>query len=96
MDDSLRAAIARVQQATGYADEDAERAVPEYNGWQYGERVRIIEDDEREGLFAGDEGFIVIGEVGAPEYGNVRTAIHIIPDGMDGPCEVAYDNIESA
>lgn len=96
MDDALRATIARIQQETGFVDDDADRAVAEHEGWQYGERVRIVEDDERHGLFMGDEGIVIISEVGAPEFGNVRTMLGVLIDDTDCPMEVSPFNIESA
>jgi hypothetical protein len=96
MDDALRATIARVQQSTGFVDADAERAVASHEGWNYGERVRIVEDDEREHLYAGEEGYVIISEVGAPEYGNVRISLCILLDDTDCPMPVSPFNIESA
>lgn len=72
------------------------RPVESYDGWSFGERVRAIEDDERDGISAGDEGYLVLQEVGAVEYGNVRTDTAILIDGYDDPCSTDLDNIEPA
>lgn len=59
-------------------------------------RFRVLDDDEREGFYAGTEGEIVLGVVGGAEHGNERVALHYIEDGMDEPTgEVSdLDNFE--
>lgn len=84
------------------ADEAEERIVEEYTDpqsgdtFKHGERVRIISDaQEDDGIFEGTEGKLHICEVGAPEYGNVRTVVLFHEDGMTDPGdEVHLDNIE--
>jgi hypothetical protein len=45
---------------------EIDRPVPESEGWKFGERVFVI-DDDRSGLaFAGDEGIVLTEEVGDP------------------------------
>lgn len=73
-----------------------ERPVERYDGWSFGERVRVIEDDERDGLCAGDEGYLVLQEVGGAQYGNVRTDVGVLMDGYDTPLSTDLDNLESA
>lgn len=75
--------------------DDPERKVETHEGWTYGERVRVVQDDENEGLFEGTEGNLLIEKLGAAEYGNVRVGVFFVEDGMDGPVEVRdYDYIE--
>jgi hypothetical protein len=76
--------------------DELDRPIEELDGWHFGERVSVIEDDEPRGVFAGDEGVLLISEVGAPEYRNVRNAFHILIDGTDCPMEVDPLNIEGA
>lgn len=73
-----------------------ERPVEEFEGWTFGERVRVVEDDEDNGLFEGDEGTLVPEEVGAPEYGNVQVKLYLLIDDTDCPIGVTADQIEPA
>lgn len=73
-----------------------ERAMPEHAGFSFGDRVRVLEDDEDRGLFEGAEGVLIIEQVGAPEYNNVRTALYFVEDGMESGNEVHADDIEQA
>lgn len=73
-----------------------ERPVEKHEGWSFGERVRAIEDDERDGVFAGDEGYLVLQEVGSTEYDSVRVDVAILLDGTDSPISTDVYNIESA
>lgn len=73
--------------------DDPERKVEEYEGIYFGQKARVLEDDEENGVFEGDEGRIIIEKLGAAEYGNLRTAMFIIIDGM-GPVEVEPENLE--
>lgn len=91
--ETFEEAISRVEAILG---EQINRPVAEHDGWHFGERVRIIDDDDDKGVFAGDEGHVVIEKVGAPEYGNVRTCVAVLVDGTDAPTEVGLDNIEPA
>lgn len=75
---------------------EVDRPVKEHDGWQFGERVRVIEDDEPHGMYASDEGILVIEEVGSAEHGNVRTAVCILIDDTDCPMEADLFNIEGA
>lgn len=85
---------AEVQRLEEHLDDPA-NAVHELDGFQFGERVRVIEDDEDNGIFAGDEGDLILEEVGAVEYGSQRVMACIVQDGM-GPMEISTDNIEGA
>lgn len=93
---TLAERIEKLKQDIGFVDEEADRAVDTFEGFTYGERVRVLGDEDSEGLCAGDEGHIVISTVGGAEYRNERVAIAIIVDGMDAPLEVQPDNIEPA
>lgn len=76
--------------------DDRDRAVDEMDGWHFGESVRIIEDAEQpDTVFAGDEGDLILEQVGAAEYGNVRTAAFFVQPGVMDPVEVTLDNIET-
>jgi hypothetical protein len=46
-------------------------------------RVRILEDDDNEGLLADTEGELSASVVGAAHFGNERVAFHYTEDGMD-------------
>lgn len=76
--------------------EKIESPVERFDGWSFGERVRAVEDDDREGVCAGDEGYLVLQRVGSAEYGNVRTDTSILIDGQDSPLSTDLDNIEPA
>lgn len=78
----------------GLLGDEVSRPVKDAHGWSFGERVRVIEDDENAGVFENDEGWIVLESVGAAEYGNVRTAFMILLDGSDCPIEIPFDIIE--
>jgi hypothetical protein len=91
---SLAETIKKIEQETGYVEDEPARAVEEHEGWHYGERVRIVEDDDDEGLFADDTGYLILSEVGARKYGNLHTKPYFLPDGMDTPLPVSLDNIE--
>jgi hypothetical protein len=86
--------IEQVREATGAEPDAPDRAVREHEGFTYGDRVRVLDDVEEEGVFADDEGVLVIERVGAAEYQNERVMLGLIPDGMDGAVEVTSDNIE--
>lgn len=90
---SFQDELQKVEEILG---EKVERPVERYEGYSFGERVRVVEDDDRDGLFAGDEGYLVLQEVGAAEYGNVRTDVGILMDGYDSPQSTDIDNIEPA
>lgn len=92
-EDTLEDRIAKVKAATGYDDAD-EEAVLEAEGFTYGDRVRVVEDNEEEGVFAGDEGFVLPCKVGAAAYGNERVMLAFLIDGFDSPVEVTPDSIE--
>ena len=74
--------------------DDPERAVKEVDGFTFGERVRVLEDDEEEGVFEGDEGVVLIEKVGAAKYGNERAAVFLKCDGRD-PVEITMLEVES-
>lgn len=48
----------------------------------------VIEDDEDEGLYSGDEGELTACVVGAPEYGNERVAFAFKVEGFSEGVEV--------
>jgi hypothetical protein len=75
--------------------EPVERPVEEYKGWHFGELVRVLEDHPG-GPNVGDEGTLVLQEVGSPEYGNVRIDVSILLDGWDCPMDVNIAAIEAA
>lgn len=76
-------------------DENGSWVVAEYEGWKTGQKIRALEDDEDEGIYAGDEGTLLIEVVGSPEYGNERIAFSIKTEQMDA-AEVARANFEAA
>jgi hypothetical protein len=82
-----------VKRETGYVEE--EEAVEEFEGFTYGDRVRVIEDAENEGIFSGDVGYVLPCKVGAVEYGTNRVMLAFLPDGMDSPSEVRPDQVEA-
>lgn len=69
--------------------------IKELDGWKFGERVRVLEDDGDEGIFAGDEGVLVLEIVGSEEFHNERICASFITDGCDGGGEVDLGNIEA-
>lgn len=89
---NLDEAVKLVENATGFT---SDRPVAELHGWHYGERVRAIEDDDDNGIFAGDEGYLIIEEVGSPQHNNVRISTGFIADGYDSDNEVSLNNIEA-
>jgi hypothetical protein len=89
---NLDEAVKLVEDATGFR---ADRPVAELNGWHYGERVRVIEDDDPNGVYADDEGYLVLEEVGSVELGNLRIAAGIVPDGQDCENDISLDNLEA-
>lgn len=93
-DSRLAERVKRVTNATGYVEE--EEAVFEHDGWNYGDRARMTEDNDDEGVFSGDEGWLVPCKVGAVEYGSTRTVLYFLADGMSSPIEVQPDQIEAA
>lgn len=93
-DTRLAEAIKKVHDATGYVEE--EQAVFEYEGWNYGERVRVTVDNDEEGVFSGDEGYLVPCKLGSVEHRSARTALYMLVTGMSSPVEVKPDEIEAA
>ena len=73
---------------------EIEDPVPEFQGWNFGERVRPIEDDDERGIFADEEGVLVIERVGSENYGNVRVAMYFVADGCDSGNEVTPEDIQ--
>jgi hypothetical protein len=57
-------------------------------------RFRVLADDEREGVFEGDEGTLTACVVGSAYYGNRRVMFGFTPDGNDGADEVDLDNMD--
>lgn len=70
--------------------EPPENPLREADGWSFGERVTVIEDDDDHGLCAGDEGMLVIESIGG------RTVHSILMDGNDTTLQVDPDNIDGA
>ena len=75
-------------------DEEGRLMVAEYEGWKTGDKIRVLEDDEEEGVWEGNEGTLELEIVGSPDYGNERVSFAIVQDGVD-PLEVQPDNIEA-
>lgn len=90
----LQIAMEKIRKATGYVEDEPSRAVEEHEGWHYGERVRIMEDDDAEGLYEGDAGYLIFSEVGARAHGNLHIKPYFLMDGYDSPSPVSLDNIE--
>lgn len=66
---------------------DVERPVETHEGFTFGDRVHLIEEDE--------DCTLVIEIVGGAEYDNERIALFVIPDGTDMPIEAPAWNIEA-
>ena len=88
-EETFEQAVARIRKLT-----EVERPVASKAGFIFGQRVRVLEDDEDNGIFAGDEGWLVIEEVGAAEYHNIRTVLGFLADGLDCANTIASDNLE--
>lgn len=77
-------------QSTGYTVQewrnDEDYSVP--RAVAYIGRFEIIEDDEDNGLYSGDEGDLTATVVGAAEYQNERVAFSFTPDGYDTGTDV--------
>lgn len=89
---NLEGKIAEVKEKTGY---EPDRPVDNAYDLNFGERVRVIEDDEDNGVYSGDEGYVILETVGSAEYHNERTWLGLLIDGYDSPVDVEPDNIES-
>lgn len=89
-DEELKAKVAELE-AVGI---EVHRPVKEYRGWYFGERATVSQADEDRGHYAGDEGVVVIEEVGAPEHGNVRIDFSFIADGNDSGNEIDPNDLE--
>jgi hypothetical protein len=72
-----------------------DRPVAELDGWQFGEAVRILEDDEDNGIFEGAEGWIGFERVGSAEYHTERVQPVFYEQHYDSGNEVSLDNIEA-
>ncbi len=82
-------------------DEEGSRIVTEsVNGFKTGQRIRVLEDADENGPFAGtyadDEGELRIEVVGAPEYYNEHLSYGIKTEHHDEFTDVDPDNIEAA
>jgi hypothetical protein len=71
-----------------------ERPIAEYDGWSFGERVRVLEDSEE--VNAGDEGMLVIERVGSALHGSERICASILLDDVQATYEVGLSDLESA
>jgi hypothetical protein len=97
MAETLEDRVARVREEFGYDPiADGDRPVLRLDDFDYGDGVRAIEDDDDNGIAAGDEGVITITEVGAVDRGNVRVLAGLLIDGYDSPLDVDTDNLEHA
>lgn len=74
--------------------DELDRKVEEYDGLRFGDRGRIVEDNENLMIYEGEEGYVILETVGAPEYGNVHTGVYFLVDGSDSPMQVTSDLIE--
>lgn len=97
-EDKLAERVALVKANSHYdpAEDGEDRLVLSYEGFTFGDRVRVIDDDEENGLYADEEGYAVISKAGAAEYRNVRTVLAVLVDGTDCPMEAHPDNLEAA
>jgi hypothetical protein len=75
--------------------DDPECAVKEYEGFTFGERVRVLEGDDDEGVYEGDEGTVIIETLGSAELGSARTAVFLVVDGLIDPVEITRLEVES-
>jgi hypothetical protein len=82
-------------------DEGSRIVTDEVNGWKTGQKIRVIDDADESGpyagTYAGDEGELRIEVVGAPEYGNERLSYGIKTEHFDeftDFTDVDPDNIE--
>lgn len=57
-------------------------------------RARVIEDDEEEGVFVGEEGELTCCTVGAASLGNLRPSFALYIKDRSGPVEVPIENVE--
>lgn len=71
------------------------RAVKDYEGFTFGERVRVLEDSEEDGVYAGDEGTVIIEKVGHAGGYNERTGVFLLIDGQIDPVEITALEVES-
>lgn len=76
--------------------DDPDRAVKKYDDFTFGERVRLLEDNEEEGVFAGEEGRVIIEQLGSEEHGSLRTAVFLVAEGFVDPVEITGLEVESA
>lgn len=88
--DRLRALL----EVNGIVDDPVVRPVRDYDGWTFGDRVRVLEDDDEAGLSEGEEGVLVLEKVGAPEFNSERVAVSILIDGESSTREVDPGIIE--
>jgi hypothetical protein len=91
MAETVNDPVVAVREATGY---EPDRPVLRHDDWSYGDRVRAIADDEDNGVFSGDEGYLILEMVGAPEYHNERVSLGLLAEGFSDPVDVDPDNIE--
>lgn len=79
-------------------NDDGARIVAEYEGFKTGQTIRVLDDAEEDGPFAGtyadDEGELQIEVVGAAKYGNERISFGIKTEHHDEFVEVDPANIE--
>jgi hypothetical protein len=73
---------------------EIDRPVEEFEGFAFGDEVRVIEDDEEQGAYAGDEGIAMPEEVGSVEHGNLQVKMYVLVEGYDSTVEVDPDNLE--
>lgn len=80
-------------------NEDGDVIVAEYEGWKTGQKIRVLDDADESGPYAGtyadDEGELQITVCGAPEYGNERINFGIKTEHHDEFVDVDPENIEA-
>jgi hypothetical protein len=84
---------AKVAELTGSLD-NPDAAVKEHDGFTFGERVRVLEGDDDEGVYEGDEGTVIIEALGLAELGSARTAVFLVVDGLIDPVEITGLEVE--
>lgn len=89
----------KIADLTIEVDEDGSRIVKdEIGGLRTGQRVRVLEDADESGPYAGtyadDEGELQIEVVGSPQYGNERVSFGIKTEHHDEFIDVEADNVE--
>jgi hypothetical protein len=74
---------------------DIERPVEKCQGFHFGERVRVDEDDPYGYAYTDDTGICVPEEVGDEAHRNKQIKMYLLIDGMGSSVEVDPENLES-